>query len=224
MSAWVRDADGEEGIYGRVFNSPHDSLGSVLDSFMVGINMNEALSDPVLAPPIIAHISNAISKVASRSASGFNIFIDEGANLLQNDGFKSVVQVMFREYRKLNGVVGMAFQDPEALAKTGIADAVLQNVSTMFFFPNAMAGPDTYTPYNLNAEQLEFINKGSEGRGREVLVVKRDPATGWEESVILNIDLAPLGDAVRFYRAGTDAIQQMEALQQQWGEEWRRHL
>ena len=224
MGSWVTDADGEKGIYANVFNSPKDSLAGVLDSFMVGIDMSNTLADPVLAPPIVAHISNVISKVASRNAKGFNIFIDEGANLLRNEGFREVVSVMFREYRKLNGVIGMAFQDPEALAKSGIADAVLQNVSTLIFFPNAMAGANTYDPYNLNQEQLEFIRQGSEGRGREVLVVKRDPATGWEESVILNVDLSPYGEAVKYYRAGTEAIEQMRGLQKQWGEDWRRHL
>lgn len=220
FSRWVEDHKGREGQYAHVFNAPRDSLGGFLDqSFMTGINMNEALDDPVLGPPVVAHIANAIERIArSGTLRGFNLFVDEGGNLLRNPAFCEFVMVAYREYRKLGGSVGLAFQDPTALFKSGIAEAVLQNTATFFFFPNPSSGPADYAAFNLNEEQLRFIFSAPEGR--KVLIVKRDAATGFNESVILDIDLAPLGSVTRFYDSGPDAVLRLQSIREQWGEEW----
>ena len=229
FARFVVDGKGTAGIDAHVFNAAHDSLGSFLKaSHMVGINMNEALEDPVLGPPVVAHISQAIYRSAANSSNGFNIFIDEAAKLLQNDGFKSLAMEMFREYRKLNGSVGMAFQDPAALFRSGVAEAFLENTATLFFFPNSLATREMLMPFNLNEEQISFILGGEfyerKAGQRQVLVVKRDAATGFDESAILDVDLSPLGDCMRFYRAGVDANRDLAILKQTWGDEWQSHL
>jgi type IV secretion system protein VirB4 len=225
FARWV-DVDGSAGMHSHIFNAPNDALAGFLEkSFMTGINMNEALSDPVVGPPIVSHIGETISKIAARNSSGFNIFIDEAANLLQNEGFRTSVKEMFREYRKLNGMVGLAFQDPSALHASEIASAVIENVSTLIFFPNTLGKKQDYEPFNLNDEQLEFILSGcATGNNRRVLLVKREASTGFEESVILNIDLSHLGDALRFYRSGPDAVEHLKHIQDQWGDQWQSHL
>ena len=220
FSRWVTDHKGREGLYSHIFNAPEDSLSSFLgDSFLTGINMNEALDDPVLGPPVVAHVANAIERIArSGDMRGFNVFIDEAANLLRNPAFCDLAKVMFREYRKFGGSVGMAFQDPGALFASGIAEAVLQNTATFFFFPNPNSGPDDYKPFNLNDEQLGFILGAPEGR--KVLLVKRDASLGLNESVILDIDLSPLGNALRFYDSGPDAVNRLAKIKEKWGDEW----
>lgn len=225
FSQWVVDGKGAEGLHSHVFNSPHDSLSSLLSaSHMLGINMNEALNDPVLGPPVVAHISEAI-RAAGRRQRGFNIFVEEAANLLQNEGFRKFVMEMFREYRKLNGCVGLAFQDPDALQQSGIARAVLENTATLFFFPNANANEESMAPFNLNDEQLDFVMGGAASKGgRRVLVIKRDAADGIDESTIIDVDLTPLGKSLRFYRAGTNANNDLAKLKANWGNQWLSHV
>jgi len=220
FSRWVLDDKGREGLYASVFNARRDSLGGLLDeAFMVGINMNEALADPNLGAPVVAHIAGAIERIArSGRIKGFNIFIDEAANLLRNPAFRELAAVMFREYRKFGGAVGMAFQDPTALHKSGIAEAVIENTATFLFFPNPQGSAAGYEVFNLNEEQKAFIFGAPEGR--KVLLVKRDAATGLNESVILDINLEPLGDALRFYRSGPDAVRDLVTIQEKWGKEW----
>jgi len=190
--------------------------------------MNEALDDPILGPPIVGHISQAIYRSAANASKGFNIFIDEAAKLLQNDGFKALAMEMFREYRKLNGAVGMAFQDPAALFASGAAEAFLENTATLFFFPNSLATRAMLEPFNLNEEQIGFILGGEfyerKAGQRLVLGIKRDAATGIDESGIFDADLTPLGDSLRFYRAGVDANKDLAALKTQWGDAWQTHL
>jgi len=229
FSRWVIDGKGRAGMDAHVFNAPHDSLGSLLgSSHLVGINMNEALGDPVLGPPVVAHISEAIYKSAASNTQGFNIFIDEAAKLLQNDGFSDLAAEMYREYRKLNGSVGMAFQDPAALFRSPHADAFLENTATLFFFPNSLASKESLEPFNLNDEQIGFILGGQDHErkagARQVLVVKRDAAKGFDESAILDVDLSSLGDCLRFYRAGVDANKHLFSLKTKWGDQWQSHL
>lgn len=224
FARWVTDLKERTGLYAGTFNAPRDSLSSLLErSWMTGINMNEALDDPNLGAPVVAHISNAIERMArSGHARGFAVFIDEAAKLLRNPAFRDLAVEMYREYRKLGGAVGMAFQDPGALHASGIADGVIENTADFFFFPNPQGSKAAYEPFNLNDEQKDFIFAAPEGR--KVLLVKRDAATGFEESTILNIDLAPFGRATRFYRSGPDAVRELQAIQEKWGDAWPAHI
>jgi len=228
FARYVTDEKGRAGLDAHIFNAPYDSLGNLLkSSHMVGINLNEALDDPLLGPPVVTHISQAIFRSAAQSTKGFNVFIDESAKLLQNDSFKKLALEGFREVRKLNGSIGLAFQDPAALFRSGEADAFLENTSTLIFFPNGNASRASLEPFNLNEEQIGFILGGDlyarkEDR-REVLVIKRDAATGFDESVILDIDLKMLKKAARFLRAGAEANQNIAKLKAEHGEEWRSH-
>jgi len=225
FAKWVTDDKGNRGLHSHVFNAPHDSLGGLLDHYMVAINMNEALSDPELGPPVVSHMAAAIGQSAAKSAKGFTIFIDEAAKLLQNEGFRSLAAEMFREYRKLNGAVGLAFQDPAALLRSGMAEAFIENTATFIFLPNAQATAESFEPFNLNDEQMKFVlGRASTRRERRALIVKRDAASGFDESAIIDVDLSPLGEALRFYRAGTDANKDLQDLQATWGEAWADHL
>ena len=225
FAKWVVDDKGNRGRHAHVFNAPHDSLGGILDHHMVAINMNEALDDPELGPPVVAHIAAAIGKSAASSTKGFAILIDEAAKLLQNPGFRDLAVEMFREYRKLDGAVGLAFQDPAALTRSGMAEAFIENTSTFIFLPNSQASAESFEPFNLNEEQIAFATGASLRSGdRRALIVKRDAATGFDESAIIDVDLAPLGDALRFYRAGVKANQELDQLKTTWGDEWRNYL
>jgi type IV secretion system protein VirB4 len=224
FARWVTDAKERTGLYASTFNAPRDSLSGLLErAWMTGINMNEALDDPNLGAPVVAHISNAIERMARAGhARGFAVFIDEAAKLLRNPAFRDLAAEMYREYRKLGGAVGMAFQDPGALHKSGIADAVIENTAAFFFFPNPQGSRAAYEPFNLNDEQKAFVFGAPEGR--KVLLVKRDAATGFEESTILDIDLSPLGRPLRFYRSGPDAVRELQAIQAKWGDAWPANI
>ena len=224
FARWVTDDKGRSGLYSSVMNADRDSLGGLLSkSFMTAINMNEALDDPNLGPPVVAHIASAIERMArSGQVDGFIVFIDEAAKLLRNPAFRDLATEMYREYRKWGGSTGMAFQDPAALHKSGIAEAVIENTADFFFFPNPQGSRSSYDVFNLNDEQLGFIFGAPEGR--KVLLVKRDAATGFEESVILDIDLTPLGRSLRFYKSGPDAVRHLHKIQQEHGEAWLENL
>ena len=132
---------------------------------------------------------------------------------------------MYREYRKLGGAVVMAFQDPKAIQDSGVASAVLDNTSTLIFFPNSQASRTDYDCFNLSDEQMQFIIGGSPmASHRSVLVLKREASTGFEESTILEIDLGIYREALRVYRSGAKANDELKKLKEQYPEDWRERL
>jgi len=136
--------------------------------------------------------------------------------------FRKAAVEMFREYRKLNGIVGMAFQDPAALHASGVAEAIIDNTCTLILFPNPLAMADEYAPFNLNEEHLAFLTDRHEGR--KVLIVRRDGPSGLDETVVLDIDLAWLGTATRFYRSGIDAVRELAEAQANHPDDWQGRL
>tara|TARA_R100000322_G_scaffold114627_1_gene73637 strand:- start:1178 stop:3571 length:2394 start_codon:yes stop_codon:yes gene_type:complete len=228
FSQWVVDRKGNKGLRSHIFNAANDSLGGILSqSHMVGINMNEALADPVLGASVVSHIAQSIPKWAAQNGNGFIMLLEECGALLQNPGFLELAKFMFRQYGKLNGTVGMVFQDPEALIATGDAKAFLDNTATLIFFPNSKATDESLAPFNLNEEQRLFVQgrvRSTKKDDRRVLIVKRDEVSGYEESAILNVDLTPYGKSLRFYKSGADENLRMEQLQKQWGDAWTDHI
>ena len=223
FARWVSLEDGATSLHSHVFNAERDGLASQLEgSHIVGINMNEALQDETLAAPVVAHIASAIGNVAAKGTRGFNIFIDEAAALIRNEGFREIAGEMYREYRKLNGVVGMAFQEPAALHRSGAAETIIENTATLIIFPNAMATPADYEAFKLNDEHMAFVTGNHSGR--KALVIRRDGGTGLDESAVLDIDLSWLGKSLGYYRSGVDAVRDLEAAQRDHPDDWMERL
>lgn len=228
FSRWVVDPKGNRGQYAHVLNAPFDSIGSgvLLGHHLIGINMNEALEDSDLGPPVVSHIAQALSQSAAANAKGFVLFIDEAAKLTANPGFSALAAEWYREIRKLGGSVGMAYQDPGALLSCRDAKAIIDGTATMIFLPNAKANPADLTALGLNEEQVAFASGQTPLKAgqRQALVIRQDAAIGLDESAILDVDLGFLGEALRFYDAGPDANRRIAALQAHWGDQWLSHL
>jgi type IV secretion system protein VirB4 len=95
----------------------------------------------------------------------------------------------------------------------------------MFFFPNSNVDVKNLDPLNLSTEQIAFIKgQGDMRGGRQVMVVKRFEASSFNESAIIDIDLSPFGDAIRFYRSGPAPIRELNQIKQEWGDAWLSHV
>ncbi len=232
MRKWVT-VDGRPGPYAFLMNAEFDSLARQMDeTFLIGWNADQILKEPEVAAPVFEHIGHVVRSECKRGGYGFNIFVDEAANLFRNQAFRDEAAVMYREYRKLGGVVGVAFQEPSALRESGIGSAVFNNVSTIFLFPNSQAQREDYAELNLNSEQWDYIKGLSSINAaveRSVMLIKRDKSGGAnaEESLILDVNLKPiLGPLVRCYQSGPRAVRLMEELKDAYGTEnceWVRH-
>lgn len=199
-----------------LFNGARDSL-SFDGSRLAAFDFTTALEAGDQAAALVSYISHRIRTVGGPHL----IFVDEAAPMLGNERFARELLMILREARKKQGVMGLAFQDPEALLASGMQGPFVENVAKTFFFPNPKAQEAAYKPFGLTPDEWAFI-KGQSDIGskypRAVLVKST------EESVILNVDLRSLGRNLKSLVGGSAASREMAASKRERGREWRDHF
>jgi type IV secretion system protein VirB4 len=213
------------GAYQHWFNGERDGLAfDALDlnsSRLVGFEMTAILNEQRTVAPLTFYIMERIREQVREHATPHWLFIDETKPMANVPFFKGYLEVALKEARKLRGVVTLCFQSVNDIVTTGISDVIVQNCKTKLFFPNPEASEYDLKYYqelfNFTQSELEYIagrTKATKGIGRTVLLKKPG------ESVVLNIDLAPLGSYVKLYKSGSEFINQVTHLKAEKGNQW----
>ncbi|HIJ38908.1 MAG TPA: hypothetical protein HPP80_08440 [Rhodospirillaceae bacterium] len=209
---WVDHA-----YYGKMFNAENDTL-DVLSSRVVSFDMTELFKDELLAQASISYIMHRIQNSLSIINAPAIIFIDETEPMLRNPMFRAYFLTMLQEYRKRGVAVVSAFQRPEAIAQSGMGEAIRGQCQTVFFFANPQARPEDYGDWSLTESEWSYI-KGTLSASRRLrrsVLLKR--ATG--ESVVLDTDLTPLGSLIRIFASGRESVTLASTLQKRHGADW----
>lgn len=126
---------------------------------------------------------------------------------------------MLQEFRKLRGAVISVFQRPEALKASGISELVRGQCSTYYLFPNPGSQEKDYNEFDLTDSEMAFVTGHFQTHGRRMLLLKRP---GIRESVILDIDLKPLGPMIKIFSSTVTDVKAVSDLQKNYPEEWLR--
>ncbi len=213
------------GAYQHWFNGEREGHAfDALDlssSRLVGFEMTNILNEERTVAPLTYYIMERIREQVRPHATPHWLFIDETKPMANVPFFKSYLEVDLKEKRKLRGVVTLCFQSVNDIVTTGISDVIVQQCKTKFFFPNpevSVADLKNYQElFNLTQSELDYIagqTKAAQRAGRTVLLKKPG------ESVILNIDLAPLGSYMKFYKSGSEFIKKAAQLKAEKGNRW----
>ena len=205
----------------RWFNGKVDSL-DISHNSLVSFEMASLQQDPTAYAAMVTYVMHRIREQMQGKAFPHLIFIDETAPMLENELFRSYVQELFREHRKLRGSINVCFQDATAIINSGIKETILNQCQTVFLFPNPNADKESYCKlFNLTDDQWAFIKGTSKNAPKRSVLVKRI-APDNNEAVILDTDLSCLGSYLKFYRSGSKSVQLVNQLQKQFGREgWR---
>ena len=181
-------------------------------SRLTAFEMTKIQENPQVAAAVTTYIMHKIRSIG-KDAYPHLIFIDETQPMMEDPIFAKQVGVLLKEHRKLRGSVNVCFQDVNA-----INSVILEQCQTRFLFPNASANKEQYAKFELTDFEWDYI-KGftriSKDLKHSVLLKKSN------ESVILNVDLSPLGDLLQLYRSGAEPVKIVKELQQEWGmTEW----
>ncbi len=209
-------------VQARWFNGQKDSL-DISQNRLVSFEMAAVQHDSTAYAAMVTYIMHRIREQMQNKALPHLIFIDETAPMLQDPLFRSYVQELFREHRKLRGSINVCFQDASAITHCGIKETILTQCQTAFLFPNPNADKHSYMDlFNLTDDQWAFIKGESRNVPKRSVLVKRIAPEN-TEAVILDIDLSCLGNHLKFYRSGSESVQLMKQLQAQFGlEGWRQ--
>lgn len=215
LQKWV-DPSG----YGSMFNAPRDTL-DMRSSRLVTFDMTDIFKDELLTQATLSYLMHRIQATIGEANAPAFIFIDETEPMLRNPQFRTYYLTMLQEYRKRGAAVISAFQRPEAIAQTGMSEAIRGQCQTMFFFPNPQAKPEDYADWSLTDSEWAYV-KGDLPLSRRLkrsVLVKR--STG--ESVVLDTDLSPLGPYLRIFASGRESVAFATELQRRFGNDWVDH-
>jgi type IV secretion system protein VirB4 len=187
---------------------------------LVTLDFTKIYEHEDLARAVILYMMHRISAAITEMRAPALIFIDETEPVVRHPMFRQFFLQMLQEYRKKGAAVISAFQRPEAIAAAGLGEAIRGQAQTTFFLPNPQAKESEYADWGLTDREMDFI-KGRlsvSRRLRRAILVKR--ATG--ESVILDVDLSPLGPLLKVFRSDEPSKQEAELCMRKYGADWLR--
>lgn len=207
--------------YGEIFNAEQDSL-DLAGNWLTTFDMTQSLEDEVLAGPIVMYIMHRIRQVMKANRAPGLIVIDETEPLLRNEHFRKIFFIMLQEFRKLGGVVISVFQRPEALKAQGISELIRQQCGTYYLFPNPGAQETDYLEFGLTDREVSFIVGNSKPTRRvERGLLLKHPHT--QDSVILDVNLKPLGRYLDVLSSTRSDVARANDLQKLYPENWVKH-
>ena len=198
--------------YGDMFNEASDTLD--LHSRLTTFDFTDILQDEVLSPAVISYILHRINNITVSGGNPSLIMIDETAPMLENKMFRDNFITGLQEGRKNRQAYMVAFQRANVLDKLGVGDVVRGQAQTVMFFRNPAADASDYAHWNLNPLEMAFIQGKAYPNLKRAVLLSR-PVNG--ESVILNTELAGLGNLLRLFESGRSSVLLAEELYKMYG-------
>lgn len=213
LAQWVSETG-----YGPIFNSEQDSI-DIEDNWLTTFDMTKLLEDPKLGAATVSYLMHKIRNTMRRNnAPGF-IFIDETEPLLRDPNFKKLFAISLQEFRKIRGAVISVFQRPEAISEAGVSQLVRQQSGTYYLFQNPGARASDYREFELSERELAFVlgQSGVARKARRSILIKR-PMT--QESVIVDVDLSPLGPHLKIFSSSSSDVRLVSELYEKLDGKW----
>lgn len=201
--------------YGAIFNGQDDSLDLKSRRFMA-FDFTHIFEDENLAPAVISYIMHRIQSETGETGVPSLIMIDETAPMLKHPMFRDYFIIGLQEGRKKRQAYLCAFQQPNIVDKLGVGEVIRGQCQTVIFFRNPQAQPEDYANWNLTKSEMDFIF-GKSYRDFPYAILLSRPVTG--ESVILDVNLGPLGKYLRIYNSGRKNVLLVQQLIKEYGED-----
>ncbi len=187
------------------FNGKRDSLD--FDNPLVTFDMTMLLDNPDILGPMTYYLFHKLFLTA-REKGGYAVFVDELGKYLASELFAPKIAMMLQEIRKTDGIFIGAVQEAGAVLDHKMASIIKNNIGTYLLFPEPRAERRHYVDeLRLNETEFNWIRKP---HPRHVMVKRKDG-----ESVILNIDLSPLGRYLQVFDSSAESIQKLESLRRE---------
>jgi Type IV secretory pathway, VirB4 components len=210
------------GTYASWFNGQKNGVAyDALDlsaSRLVGFEMTDILANPDICSAVVFYIFERIIMQLRSHKVPTHIFVDEASSMVEDPTFAIYGRQMLEMVRKLNGVISFCFQNPSSINRLSpdLKQAILNQCKTRVFFPNFEAKREDYALFDLTDREWNFIKGQSKDAKRlKRAILLKKPG----ESVVLDVDLAVLGNLLSLYATDTGTRLRAEKLRQTQGED-----
>jgi type IV secretory pathway VirB4 component len=209
------------GKYSKYFNASKDNLDFEA-SRIIGFNMDVLKDDPKILGLMLNYIFFRIRLMTMPSETNdpkpHIIFADELPKLLESEAFAKRVKETVLEARKLDGVFIGAAQTPQAITDHPIGKNILRSFANFIFFPDALADEKTLkNDFQLSETEIAWIKTSGEFRK---ILFKRNGG----ESVILNVDLAPLNEYLKCFSSSSDDVKRLIRVINAYKPNWKKEF
>jgi type IV secretion system protein VirB4 len=215
LSKWchAREPGRKDGTLAWVFDNQVDTLAANLGSIQTtAFDVTSFLDDPELRTPINMHLFY----LASRLIDGrrLSIWVSEFWKALGDAKFAAFCDDMLRTLRKKNGFVALDSNSPGDAINHPISRTLIEQVATLFLFPNPGARKKDYVD-SLGLSEREFeIIKTEMPEGSGMFLFRQG-----HHSVVLRLPLDGMDDDLAVLSARTSNLALMDRLIVQHGED-----
>lgn len=200
---------------GSFFNGKTDALD--FSSPMATFDNTTLLEVPDVLGPMTYYIFHKLFQTV-RNTGGYLVFVDELAKYLKSKEFRPKIEVLLQEIRKTEGVFAGAVQDLGTVFNDEeMASKFRNNIATWVLFPEPLGEEKHYKDVlRLNDKEFKWV---TQDHPRQVLIKKKSG-----ESVILNVDLLPIGKYLNVFDSGKVAINRMNKLRAEDPTNWKHNF
>lgn len=217
----AREPGRKDGTLAWVFDNSLDTLASNLGSVRItAFDVTRFLDDPELRTPINMHLFYLTSRLID--GRRLSVWISEFWKALGDAKFAAFCDDMLRTLRKMNGFVALDSNSPGDAINHKISRTLIEQVATLFLFPNPGARKKDYVD-GLGLSEREFeIVKTEIPEGSGMFLLKQG-----HHSVVLRLPLDGMDEDLAVLSARTSNLQLMDRLMKQHGEDveaWYPHF
>jgi type IV secretion system protein VirB4 len=223
LSKWchAREAGRKDGTLAWVFDNQADTLASGLGSVQTtAFDVTSFLDDPELRTPINMHLFYLTSRLID--GRRLAVWISEFWKALGDARFANFCDDMLRTLRKKNGFVALDSNSPGDAINHPISRTLIEQVATLFLFPNPGARRKDYVD-GLGLSEREFdIIKTDMPEGSGMFLFKQG-----HHSIVLKLPLDGMDDDLAVLSARTSNLALMDRLMAQYSEDvdsWYPHF
>lgn len=223
LSKWchAREPGRKDGTLAWVFDNQADTLAASLGSVQTtAFDVTSFLDDPELRTPINMHLFYLTSRLID--GRRLAIWISEFWKALGDAKFAAFCDDMLRTLRKKNGFVALDSNSPGDAINHPISRTLIEQVATLFLFPNPGARRKDYVD-GLGLSEREFeIIKTEMPEGSGMFLFRQG-----HHSVVLKLPLDGMADDLAVLSARTSNLALMDRLIAQYGEDadaWYPHF
>lgn len=215
LARWCysREEGRENGPLAWVFDNPVATIADELGAIKTTVFDTTAfIDDRELRGPMTLHLFHLTERLID--GRRLAVFFSEFWKSMGDKQFADFLKDLLKTLRKKNGFVVLDSQSPSDALEHPLARTLLEQVATMFLFPNPGAN---------RAEHREGLGLSE----RETNLIKTDLPEGsgmfllkqGRHSVVLTLPLAGMEDDLAVLSARTSNLEIMDRLMEQYGED-----
>lgn len=201
----------ERGDYAWVFDNDHDVVAPLLEAHaLVGFDVTDFLDNDVVRAPLTMYLFHLVNRMVD--GRPLVCWMDEFAKLLDDPAFASFAKNGLETWRKKNANIVTFTQSTHHVLGSSIARAIVEQTPTKILFPNPEAShADCTEGFNLTEREFALVKQELVPGSRQFLIKQN------RDSVVAQLDLRHLDDALGVISGRTSNVRLMQALMKRHG-------